>query len=149
MKSEAQTEIDTIDLKTFLLAINVWLCIYLTPTTMCSAKNIEISKTCERYKYQQKFGFNSSPPSAAYMRQWISSLLVQIMTCRLLGPKPLCNPVLGHCQLDSKVQTSMKFNQNIILCIHLIAFDNIVCEMAAILSRAIWVKVVISSKWHL
>ena len=32
---------------------------------------------------------NSSPPSAAYMRQWIKSTLVQIMACRLFGAKQL------------------------------------------------------------
>ena len=32
---------------------------------------------------------DSSPPSAAYMRQWTGSALVQIMACRLLGAKPL------------------------------------------------------------
>ena len=32
---------------------------------------------------------NSSPPSAAYMHQWTGSALVQIMTCRLPGAKPL------------------------------------------------------------
>ena len=44
--------------------------------------------------------FNSVPPSAAYMRQWIWSALVQIMACRLYGAKPLSNPMLGYCQLD-------------------------------------------------
>ena len=29
--------------------------------------------------------FNTSPPSAAYMRQWNGSLLAQIMGCRLFG----------------------------------------------------------------
>ena len=44
---------------------------------------------------------NSSPPSAAYMHQWIGSALVQIMACRrLFGTKPLSKPVLGYCQLD-------------------------------------------------
>ena len=43
---------------------------------------------------------NSSPPSAAYMRQWICSALVQIMACRLFGTKPLSKPTLGYCQLD-------------------------------------------------
>ena len=43
---------------------------------------------------------NSSPPSAAYMRQWIGSALVQIMACRLIGTKPLSKPMLGYCQLD-------------------------------------------------
>ena len=32
---------------------------------------------------------NPSPPSAAYMRQWIGSALVRIMACRLNGAKPL------------------------------------------------------------
>ena len=30
-------------------------------------------------------GINSSPPSVAYMRQWIRSALIQIMACRLFG----------------------------------------------------------------
>ena len=42
---------------------------------------------------------NSSPPSAAYMRQWIGSALVQKMACRLFGAKPLSKPMLGHFQL--------------------------------------------------
>ena len=48
----------------------------------------------------QSIQFNSSPPSAAYMRQWIGSTLVQIMACRLFGAKSLSKPVLGYCQLD-------------------------------------------------
>ena len=53
--------------------------------------------------------FNSYPPSAAYMRQWIGSALVQIMACRLFGAKPLSKPTLGYCQLNPKEQTSVKF----------------------------------------
>ena len=41
--------------------------------------------------------FNSSTPSAAYMRQWSRTALVQIMTCRLIGAKPLSEPVLEYC----------------------------------------------------
>ena len=52
---------------------------------------------------------NSSPPSAAYMRQWIGSALVQIMACHLFGAKPLPQPVLAYCQLDSWEHISMKF----------------------------------------
>ena len=59
-------------------------------------------------------GVNSFPPSAAYMRQWIRSALVQIMACRLFGAKPLHEPMLF---------------------IHEIASENIVCDMAAILCR--------------
>ena len=46
--------------------------------------------------------FNSSPPSAAYIRQWIGSALVQIMACRLFGAKPLSKPMLGYCQLNTQ-----------------------------------------------
>ena len=53
--------------------------------------------------------FNSSPPSAAYMHQWIGSALVQIMACRLFGAKPLSAPMLVYCQLDYWEQTSLKF----------------------------------------
>ena len=44
---------------------------------------------------------NSSPPSAAYMRQWIGAALVQIMACRLFGANPLSKPKLGYCHLDT------------------------------------------------
>ena len=44
-----------------------------------------------------------------YMRQQTRSSLVQIMACRLFGPKPLSEPMLSHCQLDSKEQTSVNF----------------------------------------
>ena len=53
--------------------------------------------------------FNSSSPSAAYMRQWTGPALVQIMACRLFGAKPLSKPMLGYCQLDHQEQTSVKF----------------------------------------
>ena len=52
---------------------------------------------------------NSSPPSAAYMRQWTGPSLVQIMACRLFGVKPLPDPMLVYRQLDSCEQVSVKF----------------------------------------
>ena len=52
------------------------------------------------------------------------------MACRLFGAKPLPKPMLTFCQLDSKEQTS-----NTKLFIHENAFENVVCEIAAILSR--------------
>ena len=52
---------------------------------------------------------NSSPLSAAYMRQWTASALVQVIACRLFGAKPLPEPMLPHCQLDHWEQTSVKF----------------------------------------
>ena len=89
-----------------------------------------------------KILINSSPPSAAYMRQWIRSASVQTMACRLFGAKPLSEPLLGYCQLDPKEQTSAEwnFNQNTKHFIHENTCDDIVCEMAPILSRGGWVK---------
>ena len=57
----------------------------------------------------QVFCINSSPPSAAYMLQWIGSALFQIMACRLFVAKPLSKPMLGYCQLAPLEQTSVKF----------------------------------------
>ena len=51
---------------------------------------------------------NSLPFSAAYMRRWTLSSLVQIVACRLNGSKPLFKPVLTYCQLDPKEHISMK-----------------------------------------
>ena len=48
---------------------------------------------------------NSSHPSAAYVRQWIVSALVQIMACRLFGGKPLSKLMLDYHQLDTPEQT--------------------------------------------
>ena len=44
--------------------------------------------------------FNSSLPSAVYMRQWIGSAFVQIIACRQLVANPLSKPTLWYCQLD-------------------------------------------------
>ena len=44
--------------------------------------------------------FNSSPPSAAYMRQWNGPALVQATACRLYGAKSLPEPMLTYCQLN-------------------------------------------------
>ena len=57
---------------------------------------------CTPFFYRRSldsFYLNSSL-SAAYMRQWIESALVQIMACRLFGAKPLPEPMLAYCQLD-------------------------------------------------
>ena len=53
--------------------------------------------------------FNSSPPSAAFMRQWTRSAFVQIMTCHLIGAKPLSERMQPHCQLDPTEQAYVKF----------------------------------------
>ena len=45
----------------------------------------------------------------AYMLQCSASALFQVMACRLFGAKPLPEPVLAHCQLDSWELLSVKF----------------------------------------
>ena len=45
----------------------------------------------------------------AYMRQWTNPSLVQIMACRLVGAKPLSEPMLINCQLGYWKQRSVKF----------------------------------------
>ena len=94
-----------------------------------------------RYHCIHNEGINSSPPSAAYMRQWMGLVLVKIMACRLPGAKPLSKPMLGNHQLDTYEQASVIFFfQNTKSFIHKNASDNIVCEMGPILSRGEWVK---------
>ena len=61
-----------------------------------------------RFRWSQGI-FKSSPRSAAYIRQWIVSALVQIMACRLFGAKPSSKPVLGYHQLDHQEQNSVQF----------------------------------------
>ena len=50
----------------------------------------------------------NSSPSATYMCKWTGSVLVQIMTCRLLSTRPLPEPILTYCQLDLWGGTSAK-----------------------------------------
>ena len=74
------------------------------------------------------------------MRQWTGSASVQVMACRLLGAKPLLEPMLPDCQLDPYEQKSVKFESKYKDFIHENADENVVCEMAAILSRGRWVN---------
>ena len=83
---------------------------------------------------------NSSCSSAAYMRRWTRSSLVQIIACRLFGAKPLTKPMLVYCQLEPYEKLQRNFNQYTELFIHETSTENIVCEMAAILFRGRWDK---------
>ena len=79
-------------------------------------------------------GLNSFPPCAAYMCQWIGSALVQIMACRLFSHTPFSRTFLVYCQFQGNFNTDTKifFPENV--------SENIVCEMAAILTRGRWVN---------
>ena len=79
--------------------------------------------------------FNSSIPSAAKCWQRIGSALVQIMACRLFADKPLSKPMLGYCSLDPWEQIQCSFNRNSNIFVQENVFENVVYEMASILSR--------------
>ena len=87
---------------------------------------------------------NSSPLSAAYVRRWIRSALLQIMVCRLIGTKPLSGQTFRYSQelspgpLVYRTKHQWNFNQNRKRFIHGNASEYIVCEMTAILSRGGW-----------
>ena len=58
--------------------------------------------------------FNSTLPSATYIRQWTRSALVQVMAWCLFSAKSLPEPILTYCELDSCEQISVKFKSKII-----------------------------------
>ena len=69
------------------------------------------------------------------MRQWTGSTLLQITACRLFDTKPLPQPMQPYCQLDLSTLISMKLQAKYNIFIRENTFENIVCEMAAILCR--------------
>ena len=77
--------------------------------------------------------FNSYPPNATYMHQSIRSALVQIMACRLFSTKLLNQCwIIVNWNLRNKPQWN--FDQSTKFFIHKNASENIVYEVAAILS---------------
>ena len=60
------------------------------------------------------------------MCQWIRSALVQVMACRLFGAKPLTDPLLTYCQLDSWEHISVNSNRNSVIFIQETAFEIVV-----------------------
>ena len=88
---------------TFKIEINI--------STHISCKIVEQNNGRQQVKPLHKStGFiNSSPPIAAYTRQWTGSTFVQVMACRLFGAIPLPEPMLAYCQLASREQISVKF----------------------------------------
>ena len=52
---------------------------------------------------------NPLRPGEANMRHGTVSSLVQAMSCRLFGTKPLPEPMMTYCQWDTYKQTAVKF----------------------------------------
>ena len=63
-----------------------------------------------------------------------------VMAWRLFGAKPLPEPMLTYCQLDPGKKCQWNLSKNSKIFIQENAFENVVCEMAAILSRGRWVS---------
>ena len=62
------------------------------------------------------------------------------MGCRLVGTKPISEPMLGYCLFDPWNKFQWNYNQNRHISIQDNAFENVVCKMAATLSRPQCVK---------
>ena len=92
--------------------------------------------------WQHALCFNSLRPSNAYMRQYNIPTLLQIMACRLCGAKPFSETMLPYCQLDPKEHISVKLYLKFKSFHSRNLFENVLSEMAAILSRAQCVKAI-------
>ena len=79
---------------------------------------------------------SSLRPRDTYMRRPTRPPLVQMMACRLFRAKPLSKRMLGYCKLDHCEHISMKFWLKYMQTVFIAenAFENIGCEMVAILS---------------
>ena len=60
---------------------------------------------------------------------------LQIMVCRLFGSKPLSEPMLPYCQLDSEECISVKSYFKFKVYVQEDSLENVVCEMVAILPQ--------------
>ena len=78
---------------------------------------------------------NWSLPSAALMRQYVRSALVQIMAWRRIGDRPLSEPIRAVLNWTLRNKLQRNSNQNTKCFIHENAYEKIVCEMVTILSR--------------
>ena len=81
-----------------------------------------------------------------YIRQWTRSSLIQVMAWHQIGAKPSPEPMLTYRQWNR--------NQNSIIFIHKIAFQNVVCQMVAILFSPqcvndIWAYINLLTIWPL
>ena len=65
--------------------------------------------------------------------------LVQVMACRLDGVQPLSAPMLEYCYLDLRNKFQWNFNRSSHIFIQENGVENVVYEMASILSRSYWV----------
>ena len=90
------------------------LCIFVPNKAIWSSiYRIHVTTSVDNDCIHSQNLINSLKPSDAYMRHQPRSSLVQILACRVIGAKPLSEPILYYCQLDPKEQTSVKLYSNL------------------------------------
>ena len=57
------------------------------------------------------------------------------MACRLVGTKPLSEPVVAYFQRTHRNKTQLNFNLISSICIQENAFQTVICKMAAVLCQ--------------
>ena len=70
-----------------------------------------------------------------YMHQQNKPSLIQIMVCRLLGAKPLSEPMLGHCNRITGKMVQWNFDKDSNIFIWETSFQNFFGKMVATLSE--------------
>ena len=65
------------------------------------------------------------------------TILLQILACCLFGTKPLSEPMMPYCQLDSTEHISVKFYLNLEVFSQGNVLENVVYQMVAILSQPV------------
>ena len=100
------------------------------------------AKSLTQYVSQGLIQVNSSPPSAAYMRQETGSVLVQVMACRLTAPSHYLSQYWLNVNWTLRNKLHWYFNRHSIIFIEEFTFENVVCDFPAKLSRGRWVNCV-------
>ena len=94
----------------------------------------------EGYLLPREIHVNSLRPSDAYIHQQTQSPPVQIMVCRLFAPSHYPNQCGYIVNWTNGNKLQWNFNGNLYIFIQENAFETVVCEEAAILSRGRWVN---------
>ena len=92
---------------------------------------ISVYRFCTVYYH---ISINSLRPNDANIRRK-SDHYCMIMACRLVGAKPLSKPMRGYCFWTIRNKLQWNFNRNSYILIQENAFENVVCDMVAIMSR--------------
>ena len=121
-----------------------WLCHLLWPKIWVNMNGYVAVAVVGNLQGEQDRYINSSPPSAQYMRRWTGSTLVQVMSWSQETTSPCLNQCLFIDNWTIRNKCHWQLNRNSNMFTQENAFENIVCEIAAILSRGRWVNM---RKW--